>query len=622
MSRALRLTTCVLWISVCVLAVAVQAAALEPLPGAVSDETVTPGPETISTGAVLTRLDAPVPQAVGASAGLTRGWPVDLGFDGGGYPYTPTLADVNGDGALEVFLVGENCFGLWGDGTFIPGWPTREQTYQGYASNGNFPGPSIADIDRDGSQEIAWSTRDWYAGSSRIWTFNAKNTDGTNQPGFPQEAPDQSSNAMNSPLVLGDIDGDGDLESWTAHTLGNTGEYQRLTAVDHLGARLFMRDFGATELIHAPYFGDVDGDGTREIFAVTFRSSLPAAFRLHALYPDGTEKPGFPTNLAAVNTGWLTEGVPVPADLDGDGDLEIFLAHYTSTASFVRCVHHDGTSLPGFPLQVNTTSQIFYLSLGDLTGDGRPELLVMDKRIVVGGEYRAYAYDLAHGNALLPGWPVVLAAWPKGIPIVVDVDNDGSKDVVIGIETGQVVAFAASGAMIAGFPKIMASASFSGVSAGDIDGDGLFELVAASTDGWAYAWDTEGEALPGRADWPMRGVNAQNHGVYGVVQDPAEAPAYALSGRASLRVLGRPNPFTSSTAVRFALPEPAVVVLRVLDPAGRVIRILAAGDRNAGEHEITWDGRAENGRRVAAGTYLLSLRAGEAVTQGRLTLIR
>lgn len=125
-----------------------------------------------------------------------------------------------------------------------------------------------------------------------------------------------------------------------------------------------------------------------------------------------------------------------------------------------------------------------------------------------------YAIDLASGTTL-PGWPYGVTSWPKGFPAVVDVDNDTIQDICFATDSGELFAVSGQGQLIAGYPKLMASPSISGVAAGDIDGDGLFELVAATWDGLVYAWDTPSAMLPGRADWPMRAVNARNTGVFG-----------------------------------------------------------------------------------------------------------
>jgi len=488
-------------------AIAAAPSGSAPLPGSTSEDsiqTVTPEPS----------FEAEMPLGPGtappASKGVVRaGWPVNLSAPGAGFPYTPTLFDVDGDGADEIFLTGGNTFGLKGDGSFLPGWPTTEHVYMGYGTNDQKPGPSAADVDGDGDVEIMWSERDWYAGSAHMWCFNGRNADGSNMPGFPQEAPDDPSNALDVPFVLGDVDGDGDLEAWGPHSLGNAFIHYRISAFDHLGTRLFTRDLDPNENTLSLYFGDLDGDGAREMFAVTF---LDPTVNLHAFDPDGNELPGYPIVLHTLAGEFLPFGPPVVADLDGDGDLELLIGTWSGGTSRVRAFHHDGSPHPGFPVVVGTGLQLFYLGLGDLTGDRVPELVVTGK--ILSSDYRVFAIDMATG-AGLPGWPYALPFWPEGFPTVADVDDDGLQEVCISTGGGDVRAISRTGQLLAGYPLSMSAASISGVAAGDIDGDGLFELVAATWDGWVYAWDTPGEALPGRADWPMRNVNARNTGVFG-----------------------------------------------------------------------------------------------------------
>jgi len=76
-----------------------------------------------------------------------------------------------------------------------------------------------------------------------------------------------------------------------------------------------------------------------------------------------------------------------------------------------------------------------------------------------------------------------------------------------------------------------------------------------------------------------------------------------------------PNPFRPATTVAYHLSRPADVTLTVYDVAGRVVRTLERGSRAAGLNEVRWDGRNEDGRLVAAGTYFAALEArGEFVT--------
>jgi flagellar hook assembly protein FlgD len=46
------------------------------------------------------------------------------------------------------------------------------------------------------------------------------------------------------------------------------------------------------------------------------------------------------------------------------------------------------------------------------------------------------------------------------------------------------------------------------------------------------------------------------------------------------------------------------------------------GARHAGEHEVVWQGRDDGGRPVQAGIYIVRVRAGEAATQQKITLVK
>lgn len=541
---------------------------------------------------------------------LRDGWPVDLGTPGAGFPYTPTLYDADSDGADEIFLTGGHTFGLRGDGTFLPGWPTTEHQYMGYGTNTNKPGPSAADLDSDGDYEILWSERDWWAGSAHMWSFNGKNFDGSDLPGFPQYAPDDYSNALDVPFVLGDTDGDGDLEAWGPHTLGNNFTHYRISAFDHVGTRLFTVDLNANEDVVSLYFGDLDGDGSKEMFAVSW---LDPSLRLHVFESDGSPAPGYPIVLYTFTSGSLPFGPPVPADLDNDGDLEILFGHWGSGVSRALCYHHDATPYAGFPIQIATSSQLFYFGLGDVTGDGEPELVAFDNHL--GGNYRVHVIDIATATTL-PGWPYDLAYWPKGFPTIVDVDNDAVQDVCLATDGGTLLAISGNGELIDGYPKFMIGGSISGVAAGDIDGDGLFELVAATSDGWVYAWDTTGEARPGRADWPLRGVNARNTGIFGESGFAAAAPEGPHVSHPSPRV--KPNPVFSRAEFRFE-PTVSPVTLEIYGPAGRLVDVLCAEDNRgqSGAHRLTWQPGLSN----PSGVYFARLRGQDSSEAVRFVVL-
>ena len=492
---------------------------------------------------------------------LHKGWPVNLNSPGAGFPYTPTLYDIDDDGACEIFLTGGETFGLSGDGSFLPGWPTSEMAYMGYASTGQLPGPSVGDMNGDDIVEVMWSERDWYAGSAHMWTFNGRSETGVNLSGYPQTAPDESSNALACPFVLGDADGDGELEALTAHTLGNTGDYYRLSCLDYSGNILFTADLDSDEDILNVYFGDVDGNGLAEFFAVTLFSG---SFRLHLFNADGSHQAGYPTDIYTPGGGNLMFGPPIPADLDDDGDLEIVLGYCASSTSYAVAVNHDGSMVSGFPITVATGSQLFYLGMGDMTGDGEPELLAVDNEL--SSNYRVWAINMTTGTPL-PGWPVNVTNWPKGFPAVADLNNDGTQDISFTTDGGLVHALSFDGTELSGFPKTMSTASTSGTAVGDIDGDGLYELVAATWDGWVYAWDTDGAVSDDNRDWPMRGVDPNNSGIY---RGGATSGIEISPEQISLRITSNP---VTETAVFTVTGMESPVGIEIFDLSGR----LAAG---------------------------------------------
>lgn len=517
---------------------------------------------------------------------ICEGWPVNLLAPGAGFPYTPTLFDIDSDGADEIFLTGGNTFGLRGDGSFMPGWPVHEQYYMGYGTNGNMPGPSIANVDMSGHAEVMWTLRDWYAGSSHIWTFNGKNFDGSDMPGFPQDAPDESSNALGTPMLLADTSGDAKLEAWTAHTLGNTGTHYRISVLDNLGNRIFTRDLNPNEDVQSLYYGDLEGDGSEEVFAISW---LSPSYILYAFNGDGTDAPGYPVTLLTLSSGYLTLNPPIPADLDSDGDLEFLVGNWGGASSLAFASHHNGSPVAGFPISIATGSQLFYLGLGDLNGDGRPELLATDNEL--SAAYRVHALDMSDGIPL-PGWPVSLPSWPKGFPCVVDVTNNGLKDVCIATDGGKLYAINAAGEIIDDYPKSMIAGSISGVATGDIDGDGLFELVASTWNGWVYAWNTPTLAQPWRTDWPMRGIDARYSGIYGSPGDGTAVGEEPWSTRSALRVVRNP----AGSEVDFIIDASAKVeYLEIFDTQGRLVETL----QTWGQDRRSWAPEAN----LPAGVY-------------------
>ena len=84
-----------------------------------------------------------------------------------------------------------------------------------------------------------------------------------------------------------------------------------------------------------------------------------------------------------------------------------------------------------------------------------------------------------------------------------------------------------------------------------------------------------------------------------------------------------PNPSSGHCLIRYALPGPSLVSLKVYDISGRLVRELdRGGERPAGVHVLGWDGRNGAGLLVPGGVYLYRLEVGGFSRTRSVVLLR
>ena len=91
-------------------------------------------------------------------------------------------------------------------------------------------------------------------------------------------------------------------------------------------------------------------------------------------------------------------------------------------------------------------------------------------------------------------------------------------------------------------------------------------------------------------------IKTDANGTLAVAEPMAEMPR-----RAVLSLICRPNPFRSSTMMSLSAWNAKPVSLRVYDAQGRLVRTLTTSR----ESQTVWDGRDDEGRTLASGTYLV-----------------
>ncbi len=83
-----------------------------------------------------------------------------------------------------------------------------------------------------------------------------------------------------------------------------------------------------------------------------------------------------------------------------------------------------------------------------------------------------------------------------------------------------------------------------------------------------------------------------------------------------------PNPLHGASTIAFGLPQSGPAHLGVYDMSGRLVRTLAAGQIEAGYHNLTWDGRDEAGAPATGGVYFYRLDAAKQSLSGKVMVLR
>jgi hypothetical protein len=78
-----------------------------------------------------------------------------------------------------------------------------------------------------------------------------------------------------------------------------------------------------------------------------------------------------------------------------------------------------------------------------------------------------------------------------------------------------------------------------------------------------------------------------------------------------------PNPFNASTVIRYSLPEPSQVTIKIYDILGRRVEPLIDDKQQAGYHQITW-----NAAERSSGIYLYRIQAGDNTETRKMLLVK
>jgi len=276
------------------------------------------------------------------------------------------------------------------------------------ATNSFSPGPVIAialgDVDNDGDLDLFSAT----SVADEVW-FN----DGG---GHFTDSGQRLGRTTGNDVSLGDVDGDGDLDAFVAND-GRSGAFSQVWLND--GTGFFVS--------HGPALGDLqrltgrsvalgDLDGDRDLDAVVGMEVANGGPSTQVWRNDGhgifSEGQGF-------GSAEDSRGVSL-GDLDGDGDLDLFVANFMAEANRVWLNQGKGDFLDSG--QVLGSDSSWQAVLGDVDADGDLDALVANS----GG----HILWLNDGHGIFPS-PLPFPNRNGFTAALGDMDNDGDLDAFI-----------------------------------------------------------------------------------------------------------------------------------------------------------------------------------------------
>ncbi|CAN1212972.1 hypothetical protein TUMEXPCC7403_22400 [Tumidithrix helvetica PCC 7403] len=368
-----------------------------------------------------------------------------------GYFYTPTFADVDGDGDLDA-IVGVS-FGILnyykntGSAT-NPVYAEQVGTANPFngLDVGSLSKPTLADLDGDGDLDAIVGER---FGTLKYY----KNTGSAGNPVYTEQT--GVANPFNgidiglySAPTLADLDGDGDLDAIVGERFGtlkyykNTGSASNPVYTEQTG---IANPFNGIDIgnYSAPTFADLDGDGDLDaIVGERFGTLKYYKNTGSASNPIYAEQTGVANPFNGIDIGYLS--TPTFADLDGDGDLDAIVGAYDGTLKYYK--NTGSASNPVYIAQTGTANPFNGLDVGiistptfaDLDGDG-------DLDAIVGERFGTLKYYKNTGSASNPIYAeqtgtanpfngIDIGIWST--PTFADLDADGDLDAIVGASDG------------------------------------------------------------------------------------------------------------------------------------------------------------------------------------------
>ena len=325
-------------------------------------------------------------------------------------PWSVAVGDIDGDGDLDLLSTSSRTTGV--PGTVSIRLNDGRGLFTGSQEvNVELDPQSVAVGDFDGDGDLDFVTSNYNSS-----TLSVRYNDGTGT--FP------SGQTVYLPvdpsmIKVGDIDGDGDLDFVVARLNGSTvGVVLNDGASFRVGPSVSV---GSSPL--SLVLGDVDSDGDVDLL-VAHAAASSSASKVSVCLNNGSGTFGVSQSLPISTDPWdIATG-----DIDGDGDLDLLLANFTSSNT-VSVRRNNGTGTFSGNQEVTIGTAPFRVMLSDVDGDSDLDLLAASY------SSNMLSLQLNDGSGNYTALPNITLANAQNVNVAVgacfgDVDLDGDLDLL------------------------------------------------------------------------------------------------------------------------------------------------------------------------------------------------
>jgi hypothetical protein len=405
-------------------------------------------------------------------------------FATGQSPDSVAVADLNGDGKPDVAVA---------DGSFS-GYVSvlLNQTAPGSASPqlaahvdfaaGSLPkSVAVADLNGDGKPDLVVANE--YSNSVSV--FLNMTTPGAAAPSFAANV-DFATGSLPDAVTVKDLNGDGKLDVIVANNSSTVSVLLNTTMPGTAPSFAAHMDSATGQTPTSVAAADFNGDGLPDLVTANFTDNTVSVLLNTTVLGAATVVPDFPQTTFATGTEPLSV---VVRDLNGDGKPDLLITNYgDNTASVLLNTTTPGASTPSFAAQQTfaTGSGPTFPAVGDLNGDGRPDVIVPNFLSNTVSVLLNATTPGSNTASFAPQQTFAVGSKPRSVALA-DVNGDDKLDLIVANYTSNTVSVLLNtttpGSLTASFAaqQTFAVGSYPrSVTAADVNGDGKPDLVVTN----------------------------------------------------------------------------------------------------------------------------------------------